>query len=55
VGKKRLQAEREGGYCQADIKRDIFETAKADGKEIQQRRGRRMPTQRLREGTWHPV
>jgi len=36
---RRLKAEREGGYTQAELARETIEAARRDGKEIESARG----------------
>lgn len=53
-GGYRLKKEREGGYCQQDLRRDILEGARHREKEGHETRavGRRRPTEVQRGGEW---
>lgn len=56
-GLYRFKAEREGNYTQAEIARDIQQSARESGKDIMQKRGRRRPHEVKRDidSSWEQV
>ena len=51
----RLKAYREANVTSRELKKEIFEGAKATGQDIMQVRGRRAATQVYDNGAWKPA